>query len=188
MSATSAPVWLPSASKAGSDRDAANQSPKSESAGTSQGEPMTPRRRTANQPTATEEAETAADAAQAAGPGSAFDPTHDQVQASGQIVATSSVSAEAQQGDGPAAASASSSAVGPTTDTKAVSVVVGPNGASAACPFGVVVVGPQGAAAASEVGVATVGPAGAASASNAANSSRAVIDGKPSGHDGDPQR
>jgi hypothetical protein len=90
--------------------------------------------------------------------------------------ATSSVSAEAQQGDGPAAASASASAVGSTTQTMAVSVVVGPHGAAAAGPFGVVVSGPHGVAAASEVGVAAVGPHGAASASNAANSTRAVVD------------
>lgn len=93
-----------------------------------------------------------------------------------RTVATSSVSAEAQQGDGPAAASASASAVGQTTQTMAVSVVVGPHGAAAAGPFGVVVVGPDGVAAASDVGVAAVGPHGAASASNAANSTRAVVD------------
>lgn len=94
----------------------------------------------------------------------------------GRTDATSSVSAEAQQGDGPAAASASASAVGQTPRTMAVSVVVGPHGAAAAGPFGVVVVGPDGVAAASQVGVAAVGPHGAASASNAANSTRAVVD------------
>jgi hypothetical protein len=93
-----------------------------------------------------------------------------------RVSATSSVSAEAQQGDGPAAASASASGVGQTTQTMTVAVVVGPNGAAAAGPFGVVVVGPHGVAAASQVGVAAVGPHGAASASNAANSTRAVVD------------
>lgn len=105
-----------------------------------------------------------------------------------QTAATTSVSAEAQQGDGPAAASASASAVGPTTtQTMTVSVVVGPNGAAAAGPFGVVVVGPQGVAAASQVGVAAVGPHGAASASNAANSTRAVVDDHSTQAASDPE-
>jgi hypothetical protein len=98
------------------------------------------------------------------------------------IVATSSVSAEAEQGDGPAAASASASAVGEASaHTNTVSVVVGPQGAAAACPFGVVVVGPQGAAAASEVGVVAVGPGGVAASCNAANGSRVSVDGRQSG-------
>ncbi len=91
-------------------------------------------------------------------------------------VATSSVSAEAEQGDGPAAASASASSAARTPATTAVSVVVGPEGAAASCPFGVVVVGPHGAAAASQVGVAAVGVHGASSASNAANSCRVAVD------------
>jgi hypothetical protein len=91
-----------------------------------------------------------------------------------QVVATSSVSAEAEQGDGPAAASASGSAVGESVSTNAVSVVVGPQGAAAAGPFGVVVTGPHGSAAASQVGVVSVGPQGVAAASNAANGTKVV--------------
>jgi len=93
-----------------------------------------------------------------------------------QRMATASVSAEAEQGDGPAAASASASAAADTPETAAVSVVVGPNGAAAACPFGVVVVGPHGAAAASQVGVAAVNAHGASSASNAANSCQVAVE------------
>ena len=94
-----------------------------------------------------------------------------------KLAATSSVAAEAQQGDGPAAASASGSAVGESTvESRAVSVVVGPEGAAAACELGVVVVGPQGAAAASAIGVASAGPHGAAAAGNGANSSSVAID------------
>ena len=93
------------------------------------------------------------------------------------ILATSSVSAEAEQGDGPAAASASASAVGEgTAHTNTVSVTVGPNGASAACPFGVVVTGPHGSAAASQVGVVAVGPQGVAAACNAANGTRVTAE------------
>jgi hypothetical protein len=93
------------------------------------------------------------------------------------VAATSSVAAEAEQGDGPAAASASSSAVGQGQGhTSAVSVVIGPYGAAAACDAGVVVVSAHGAAAASEVGVASVGQGGAAATSNAANSSSVMID------------
>ncbi len=93
------------------------------------------------------------------------------------VAATSSVAAEAEQGDGPAAASASSSAVGQGQGhTSAVSVVIGPYGAAAACDAGVVVVSAHGAAAASEVGVASVGQGGAAATSNAANSSSVMIE------------
>jgi hypothetical protein len=96
----------------------------------------------------------------------------------GQLGATSAVSAEAEQGDGPAAASATSSAVADgIADTSAVSVVAAPNYAAAACDFGVVAVGPFGASAASEVGVAAVGPSGAAATSNAANSSSVAVNG-----------
>ncbi len=95
-----------------------------------------------------------------------------------EVGATSSVSAEAEQGEGPAAASASSSAVGEqVAHTSAVAVVIGPHGAAAACDLGVVVAGPQGAAAASEVGVCSVGRDGASAASNAANSTSAAVDG-----------
>lgn len=96
----------------------------------------------------------------------------------GKVAATSSVSAEAQQGDGPAAAGASASGVGETVArTSAVSVVIGPEGAAAACEYGVVVAGPHGAAAASQAGVAAVGQNGAASSSNAANATSAAVDG-----------
>ncbi len=94
------------------------------------------------------------------------------------IGATSAVSAEAEQGDGPAAASATSSAVGEgVAHTSAVSVVAAPNYAAAACDFGVVAVGPAGASAASQVGVAAVGPGGVAATSNAANSSHVAVNG-----------
>ena len=100
-----------------------------------------------------------------------------------QLAATSSVAAEAQQGDGPAAASASGSAVGTTSvASRAVSVVIGPHGAAAACELGVAVVGPQGAAAASSIGVASAGPSGAAAAGNGANSSTVAIDAAANGH------
>jgi hypothetical protein len=104
-----------------------------------------------------------------------------------QLAATSSVAAEAQQGDGPAAASASGSAVGQSTvESRAVSVVVGPNGAAAACEIGVVVVGPQGAAAASEMGVASAGAHGAAAAGNGANSASVAIDSDGNVHGSAP--
>ena len=94
------------------------------------------------------------------------------------VAATSSVSAEAQQGDGPAAAGASASGVGRgIARTSVVSVVIGPDGAAAACEAGAVVAGPHGAAAASEAGVAAVGQNGAASSSNAANATSAAVDG-----------
>ena len=90
--------------------------------------------------------------------------------------ATSTVAAEAQQGDGPAAASASASSVmDGAAKTSSVSVVVGADYAAAACEFGAVVVGPNSAAAASQVGVAAVGPAGAAATSNSANSSSVAV-------------
>jgi len=98
---------------------------------------------------------------------------------------TSSVAAEAQQGDGPAAASASGSAVGEnSTNTSAVSVVVGPYGAAAASDIGVVVVGAQGAAAACEMGAVSSGPSGVAASGNGANSSIVAVndysaDGEP---------
>lgn len=99
-----------------------------------------------------------------------------------QLAATSSVAAEAQQGEGPAAASASGSAVGETNvASRAVSVVIGPHGAAAACELGVAVVGPQGAAAASSIGVASAGPGGAAAAGNGANSSTVAIDAAANG-------
>jgi hypothetical protein len=94
------------------------------------------------------------------------------------VAATSSVSAEAQQGEGPAAAGASASGVSRSiAHTSAVSVVIGPDGAAAACDAGVVVSGPHGAAAASEAGVAAVGADGAASSSNAANATSAAVNG-----------
>jgi hypothetical protein len=94
------------------------------------------------------------------------------------VAATSSVSAEAQQGDGPAAAGASASGVGRgIARTSVVSVVIGPDGAAAACEAGAVVAGPHGAAAASQAGVAAVGQNGAASSSNAANATSAAVDG-----------
>lgn len=97
---------------------------------------------------------------------------------SGKVAATSSVSAEAQQGDGPAAAGASASGACETVArTSVVSVVIGPDGAAAACEFGVVVAGPHGAAAASQAGVAAIGHNGAASSSNAANATSAAVDG-----------
>lgn len=101
-----------------------------------------------------------------------------------QVAATSSVSAEAQQGVGPGAAGASASGVGKgVAHTSAVSVVIGPDGAAAACEFGVVVAGPHGAAAASQAGVAAVGTNGAASSSNAANATSAAVQGEASnGH------
>jgi hypothetical protein len=96
----------------------------------------------------------------------------------GRVAATSSVSAEAQQGDGPAAAGASASGVSESVArTSAVSVVIGPDGAAATCDFGVGVAGPHGAAAASQAGVAAVGRNGAASSSNAANATSAAVDG-----------
>jgi hypothetical protein len=96
-------------------------------------------------------------------------------------VSTTSAAAEAEQGEGPAAASASGSAVGGSAETNTVSVVVGPQGASAACPIGVVVVGPHGAAAACEAGVVAAGPTGAAAACNAANGSKVTVDRAPTG-------
>ena len=106
----------------------------------------------------------------------------------GQLGATSAVSAEAEQGDGPAAASATSSAVGEgIVETSAVSVVAAPNYAAAACDFGVVAVGPYGASAASQVGVAAVGPSGAAATSNAANSSSVAIHPNGTAAIGEPQ-
>jgi hypothetical protein len=96
------------------------------------------------------------------------------------------VAAEAQQGDGPAAASASGSAVGEnSTNTSAVSVVVGPYGAAAACDIGVVVVGAQGAAAASEMGAVSSGPSGVAATGNGANSSIVAVNGNSA--DGEPE-
>ncbi|MHB1568049.1 MAG: hypothetical protein ACYC0H_02485 [Solirubrobacteraceae bacterium] len=100
------------------------------------------------------------------------------VPANVDVAATSSVSAEAQQGDGPAAAGASASGVGRgTARTSVVSVVIGPEGAAAACEAGAVVAGPHGAAAASQAGVAAVGQNGAASSSNAANATSAAVNG-----------
>lgn len=94
------------------------------------------------------------------------------------VAATSSVSAEAQQGDGPAAAGASASGVAHgIARTSSVSVVIGPYGAAAACDAGVVVSGPHGSAAASEAGVSAVGANGAASSSNAANATSAAVEG-----------
>ena len=92
-----------------------------------------------------------------------------------QPAATSSVAAEAEQGDGPAAASASGSGGNGPAAVKAVSAVIGPQGAAAACDIGAVVVGPYGAAAASSAGVVAVNAHGAAAASNAANSTTAVV-------------
>lgn len=75
--------------------------------------------------------------------------------------ATSAVSAEAEQGNGPAAASASSSAVSESAvQTSAVSVCVGTEYAAAACDFGAVVVGPNSAAAVGKTGAVAVGPTG----------------------------
>lgn len=90
--------------------------------------------------------------------------------------ATSAVSAEAEQGDGPASASATSSGVSENAAaTSAVSVACGSDYAAAACDFGVVAVGPNSAAAASQVGVATTGPHGGAASSNAANASQVEV-------------
>ncbi len=89
-----------------------------------------------------------------------------------QFSATSTTCAEAQQGDGPAAASASGSAVGVNVaKTTSVSTCIGTDYAAAACEYGVAVAGPHSAAAASQVGVVAVGPDGAAATSDAANSS-----------------
>src|SRR5512143_2761634 len=94
-----------------------------------------------------------------------------------RVVVTSSVDSDAQQGDGPAAASASSAAYSDRDgQTCTVTVVVGANGAAAACPVAAVAVGPHGIAAASPVGVVAVGVSGAAATSNAANSSSVVVD------------
>jgi hypothetical protein len=94
----------------------------------------------------------------------------------GNMAATSTTSAEAQQGDGPAASSASSSAVGDgAVKTSAVSTCVGSDYAAAACEFGAVAVGPCSAAAASQVGVVAVGSTGAAASSNSANSNCVAV-------------
>lgn len=83
---------------------------------------------------------------------------------------TSKVATEAEQGTGPAAASATTAATGDGNhDVSSVSVVVGEHGASAASDVGVVAIGPNGAAAANEAGVVAVGPEGGAAASDAAN-------------------
>lgn len=90
--------------------------------------------------------------------------------------ATSTVAAEAQQGDGPASASASASAVTEATArTSAVSTVIGQDYAAAACEFGAVAVGPYSAAAAGKTGVVAVGLGGAAATSDAANSSCVMV-------------
>lgn len=94
----------------------------------------------------------------------------------GNMTATSTTSAEAQQGDGPAASSASSSAVSDgAVKTSAVSTCVGSDYAAAACEFGAVAVGPYSAAAASQVGVVAVGSTGAAASSNSANSNCVAV-------------
>jgi hypothetical protein len=103
------------------------------------------------------------------------------------VASTSHAVAEAEQGDGPAAASGSSSAAGPRgMMVDNVAVVVGAHGAAAASRIGVVSVTPDGAAAASEVGTAAVGHEGAAATSNAANSSTTQVKGgqPSSGTDG----
>lgn len=90
-----------------------------------------------------------------------------------EFAATTSVAAEAEQGDGPAAASSSASAVGKNSpSTKVATVVVGKDYAAAASEAGVAVVGPNSASAASKIGVVAVGPDGAAATSNAANGSQ----------------
>ena len=92
---------------------------------------------------------------------------------------TSACSAEAEQGEGPAAASATSSAVGDQdTSTTAVSSVASSDYAAASCPIAVVAVGPNSASAASEAGTVSVSPNGAAAATPAANGSKtATFDG-----------
>ncbi len=90
-----------------------------------------------------------------------------------EFAATTSVAAEAEQGEGPAAASSSASAVGKNSpSTKVATVVVGKDYAAAASEAGVAVVGPNAASAASKIGVVAVGPDGAAATSNAANGSQ----------------
>lgn len=97
-----------------------------------------------------------------------------------QFSSTSTTCAEAQQGDGPAAASASGSAVAENVaKTTSVSTCIGTDYAAAACEYGVVVVGPHSAAAASQIGVVAVGPDGAAATSNAANASSVAIGSNP---------
>lgn len=91
---------------------------------------------------------------------------------------TSAVSAEAEQGDGPAAASATSSAVsGSMVSTSAVSVCVGGDYASAACDYGVVAVGPSSAAAVGRFGAVAVGPTGAVATDPAS------VPGRPPGEE-----
>jgi len=84
---------------------------------------------------------------------------------------TSAVNAQAEQGSGPAASGATTSATSMgNSRTSSTSAAVGEYGASAASDVGVAAVGPSGAASASEVGSTSVGPEGGAAASNAANS------------------
>lgn len=97
---------------------------------------------------------------------------------SSNLGGTSVCSAEAEQGEGPAAASATSSALGENGGAvMAVSSVASMDYASAACPVGAVAVGPFSAAATSEVGSVSVSPSGAAAAANAANGTKAVAKG-----------
>lgn len=92
--------------------------------------------------------------------------------------ATCAVAAEAEQGDGPAASSAASSAVADgIAKTSAVSTTATLDYAAAASDTVAVAVGPYGAAAAGPNGVAVVGPDGASASSNAANSSSTAVNG-----------
>ncbi len=98
------------------------------------------------------------------------------VDRSTEVVATSSVAAEAEQGDGPAAASAASSASGNgVVQTSVVSASASSDYAAAASDTVAVAVGPYGAAAAGPVGVAVVTHDGASAASNAANSCSTTV-------------